>query len=87
VTFRPRAVRDLEGLAPDVRARLAPHVTALARQPRPAGAEKLKGGKDAYRIRVGDYRILYEIRDRALVVLVIRVGHRREIYESFRRDG
>ena len=52
---------------------------ALAVNPRPAAAAKLTG-RDGWRLRVGDYRILYEIHDRALVVLVIDIGHRREIY-------
>ena len=54
-------------------------IEQLAEAPRPHGARKLTG-RDAWRVRVGDYRILYEIHDDQLVILVIRVGHRREIY-------
>lgn len=63
----------------DVAARLDPHILALAKNPRPAGSQKLTD-IDAYRIRVGDYRIIYEIHDNILTVLVVQVGHRREAY-------
>jgi mRNA interferase RelE/StbE len=55
-------------------------ISSLQSNPRPAGCKKLAGNADYYRIRVGDYRVLYEIRDRVLLVLVIKVGHRREVY-------
>ncbi|MGA0557011.1 type II toxin-antitoxin system RelE family toxin [Larkinella sp. VNQ87] len=55
-------------------------IKALADNPRPFGCKKLKGRK-GYRIRVGDYRVVYEINDGILVVLIIDVGHRREIYD------
>jgi len=53
---------------------------ALADEPRPHGVEKMSGEKNAYRVRVGDYRIIYEIHDAVLIVVVVRVGHRREVY-------
>lgn len=52
----------------------------LAENPRPIGSEKLTGSEDLHRIRVGDYRILYQIQDDALLVLVVKIGHRREVY-------
>ncbi|WP_245617013.1 type II toxin-antitoxin system RelE family toxin [Amycolatopsis taiwanensis] len=52
----------------------------MADDPRPAGAKKLAGGEGEWRVRTGDYRVVYEIRDRVLVVLVVAVVHRREIY-------
>ena len=55
-------------------------VELLARQPRPAGAKKLVGGRGEWRVRTGDYRIIYEIDDGVLLVLVLAVGHRRDIY-------
>jgi mRNA interferase RelE/StbE len=54
-------------------------IEALAHTPRPPGAIRLTGG-DAYRIRVGDYRIIYAVADELLVVLIVKVGHRREVY-------
>ncbi len=56
-------------------------MAALAENPRPTGCIKLTG-MEAYRIRVGDYRIVYEITDRVLIVTVIDVGHRREVYRG-----
>ena len=55
-------------------------VELLARQPRPAGAKKLVGGRGEWRVRTGDYRIIYEIDDGVLLVLVLAIGHRRDIY-------
>ena len=52
----------------------------LELDPRPSGCKKLKG-RDAYRIRIGDYRVIYEIQDSRLMVTVITIGHRREVYE------
>jgi mRNA interferase RelE/StbE len=56
-------------------------VKALAENPRPSGCKKLKGSKTDYRIRIGDYRVIYEIQDGRLVVLLLNVGHRKDIYE------
>ena len=53
---------------------------ALEENPRPFGVEKMAGPADLYRVRVGDWRIVYAIRDRELVVIVIRIGNRREVY-------
>jgi mRNA interferase RelE/StbE len=50
--------------------------------PRPAGCTKLAGADDAYRIRIGDYRIVYVIADKVLIVYIIRVGHRKEVYRG-----
>ena len=54
----------------------------LADNPRPRGVEKLEGRENRYRIRVGDYRVIYEIHDEVLLVLVVRIGHRREVYRG-----
>jgi mRNA interferase RelE/StbE len=60
--------------------RLREAIDNLEAEPRPANSVKLKGVEELYRVRVGDYRIVYQIQDRELVVLVVQVGHRREIY-------
>jgi mRNA interferase RelE/StbE len=60
--------------------RLREAIDGLANEPRPADSAKLKGVDDLYRARVGDYRIVYQIRDRELLVLVVQIGLRREIY-------
>lgn len=82
VTFAPSAVRALKKLPQDIRARLFEAIEALAHDPRPAGVEKLSGDDNAWRVRVGDYRVLYEIHDRRLLVLVLTAGHRHEIYRK-----
>ncbi|MBI4005042.1 MAG: type II toxin-antitoxin system RelE/ParE family toxin [Gammaproteobacteria bacterium] len=63
-----------------VQRRLANHIDAFAQKPRPAGVKKLKGSDDLYRLQVGDYRILYQIKDTILLILIIRVAHRKEAY-------
>jgi mRNA interferase RelE/StbE len=74
------AAKELESVPTKDRKRIVNRIGALAEDPRPPGVEKL-GGADKYRIRQGDYRILYEIEDDRLVVTVVRVGHRREVYK------
>ncbi len=76
----PKSVRkELDRLPDDVTQKILNRLTGLETNPRPADVKKLKG-RDAWRIRVGDYRVIYEIHDRILQVIVITVGHRREIY-------
>jgi mRNA interferase RelE/StbE len=73
------AAKELERVPTKDRRRIAAKIAALATDPRPAGAEKLSG-EDKYRLRQGDYRILYELVDADLIVTVIRVGNRRDVY-------
>ena len=80
VVVEPGAERDIRRLAADVRARVLRAAMALGDDPRPHGYRKLAGRGEQYRIRVGDYRVIYDIRDAVLVVLVIEVGHRSSIY-------
>jgi mRNA interferase RelE/StbE len=84
IRFKPSAAKDLARLPRDAQRRIAPAIDGLAANARPPGAEKL-AGEDAWRIRVGDYRIVYEIEDRVLVILVLHVGNRREVYRRLRR--
>ena len=74
------AEKSLMALPGEVRARVASRIDALADDPRPPGAKKLSGTDDLLRVRVGDYRIVYQVGDRALIVLVLTIGHRREAY-------
>ena len=76
------ARRALRKLDKGVQARLTKAIDKLAENPRPHGCSKIKGVKNTYRIRVGDYRVLYEIRDKVLVVLVVEIGHRRGVYRD-----
>lgn len=74
------ARRELLKLHARIRVRVADAISALAADPRPSGCEKLAGNANYFRIRVGDYRVLYEVRDREILVLVIKIGHRRDVY-------
>jgi mRNA interferase RelE/StbE len=79
VEFLPSAAKSLAKLDLAVRRRIARRTDRLATDPR-AGAVKLRGADDVWRARVGDDRILYQVADDRLVVLVIRIGHRRDVY-------
>lgn len=80
IEFSAAAARQFRKLVVESRARLAPHIDALAKNPRPSGAAKLTGEAHGYRLRVGDNRILYEVDDKRRTVLVVTVGHRRDVY-------
>ena len=77
--IKPSAGKEIEAFPKQDRRRIVAKITSLARDPRPPGSEKLSG-HEQYRLRQGNYRILYEIQDVYLVVVVIKVGHRREVY-------
>lgn len=85
IEVTPAAQRDLRALDRQVLRRIDARIRKLAEDPRPATVEKVKafdGGSDLYRVRVGDYRILYTIEDNLLLILVVRVRHRREVYRQ-----
>jgi mRNA interferase RelE/StbE len=80
VTFARSARRELEGLVPPLANRILTRIQALAREPRPPGARKVQGRQNLWRIRVGDYRVIYSVYDDQRVVDVVKVRHRREAY-------
>ena len=80
VVVERSAEKDLRRLPLDVRSRVAEALRSLVDDPRPVGSRKLAGTKHDWRIRVGDYRVIYEIADSIRVVRVYRVRHRREVY-------
>ena len=82
IEFTSSGMRDFSKLTDDVQQRLMPKIDALAHEPRPMGVQKLQGRVNRYRIRVGDYGVVYEIQDRILVVLIVRIGHRRGVYRG-----
>ncbi len=82
VQLSPAAARQLGKLEPAAIRRMQAVIELLANQPRPNGATKLVGGKGAWRVRSGDYRVVYDIDDGILLILVIAIGHRREIYRT-----
>ena len=79
VRLKPSADRALSKLARDVQARILGKLEQLAENPYPAGVEKMRE-EPGYRVRVGDFRIVYDVLHNELTVFVIRIGHRREIY-------
>ena len=80
VIFKRSADKSLRTLPVSVQRRIAIAADALGSNPRPLGCSKLKGEDDLWRIRVGQYRVVYTIQDDALIVLVVRVAHRKDIY-------
>lgn len=80
VEFTKRAQKQLGKIRPRDRRRIEKAIDDLAEDPRPHGHRKLSGTERDYRIRIGDYRVLYEIRDGELLVLVFRAGHRKDVY-------
>jgi mRNA interferase RelE/StbE len=81
IEILPTARKELLSLPGAVQKRIGKKIDSLKDNPRPAGIKALKGQRgDFYRLRVKDYRIPYEIRDKVLLVIVIKVGHRREAY-------
>jgi mRNA interferase RelE/StbE len=85
IQILPRAARELAALPYDVRQRIDTKIQSLADNPRRQGVEKLAGEDGLYRVRAGDYRIVYAIQDDVLLVLVVRIGHRGEVYRSLRK--
>jgi mRNA interferase RelE/StbE len=81
VRITRKAQKELRELGHQARERIRPKMLALADDPRPPGVKKLAGEDNLWRIRVGDYRVIYQISDRELVVLVVRVRHRSDAYQ------
>jgi mRNA interferase RelE/StbE len=80
VEIAPAFARQFRQLPPAVQRRWRPRLDALAQEPRSQGVEKLRGAEDLYRLRVGDYRVIYQIQDDVLVLVLLHVGHRRDVY-------
>jgi mRNA interferase RelE/StbE len=79
VRIKRSAAKELEAVPPKDRKRVVRRIEGLAADPRPPGCEKLSG-EEKYRLRQGNYRILYEIVDQELIVTVVKVGNRRDVY-------
>jgi mRNA interferase RelE/StbE len=82
IEVKPQAEKALAKIPNPHRRRIATAIDGLAKTPRPAGCTRLVGAEDAYRIRVGDYRIVYEIVDRVIIVYIIRIAHRKDVYRG-----
>ena len=82
VALTTSAEKELHGLSTKLITRIVPRLEHMAAVPRPPGCKKLKGGDNEWRIRIGDYRIVYVVDDSAKTVDVTRIAHRREVYDS-----
>ena len=80
IEFSRSADRQLEALPLAVQRRITARVSTLSENPRPVGAKRLSGPQALYRLRIGDYRVIYEVQNDVLVVLVVKVGHRKDVY-------
>jgi mRNA interferase RelE/StbE len=78
--FTASASREFRALDRQVQRRVSEKVNALCEDPFPPGSKKLKAQADHFRIRVGDYRVVYRVDGKRVVIVIVRVGHRREIY-------
>lgn len=78
IEFTTAAAREFRKLPPEVQARIGKAIDKLGKDPRPDGVKKLSDG--TYRIRVGDYRVLYHVHDNDLLIIVVRIGNRKDVY-------
>ena len=79
IVIKKSAVKELEGIPKEALRRVVKRIQSLADDPRPAGTKKLSQ-EERYRIRQGDYRIVYSVHDEDLLVRIVKIGHRREVY-------
>lgn len=80
IVYKPSVAKSLRKLDRQTARRLLAAIAELADDPRPPGCRQLTGGDGELRIRVGDHRVVYDVEDDVLIVLVLKVGHRREVY-------
>jgi len=81
IFFKNSVRKDLDSIPDNYLQRIMERIGLLAENPRPVGSEKLSG-QEKYRVRQGDYRIVYSIQDTELIIWVVKVGHRREVYRN-----
>lgn len=77
----PKIEKELSKIDHQIALKIRNSIRSLAKDPRPKGVKKLKGSDQTYRIRVGDYRIIYEIYDSKVLILIVNVGHRKNVYD------
>lgn len=83
IRYKKSVDKELRKLSESQRQAVVQKILSLASHPRPSGSVKLRGSKDLYRVRYADYRIIYSVSDAKLTILVIKVGHRKEVYQDF----
>jgi mRNA interferase RelE/StbE len=82
IIIKPAAEKSLDRIPKPNRSRIADALEKLRNNPRPPGVLKMSGAENLWRIRIGDYRVVYEIHDDRLIVLVLRVAHRKDVYRG-----
>jgi mRNA interferase RelE/StbE len=82
IQFKSSALKELRKLSKEFSEQIARDINDLAKNPRPHGHKKLKSSENLYRIRSGNYRVIYQIQDNILIVLVVRIGDRKEVYRD-----
>ena len=82
ITYKRSVEKDLRSLSSNIRKIIVRKIKALADEPRPIGGTKIRGSDNTYRIRHADYRVMYRVDDGILTMLIIKVGHRREVYKD-----
>jgi mRNA interferase RelE/StbE len=87
IEFLRTAHEELSSLPKEAQRQIIKRVEALKNDPRPAGAEQLQGGEKLLRIRVADYRVVYTVEGKQLIVLIVRIGHRKEVYENLKSSA
>ena len=80
IEFAASALREFKALERATQRRIATRIDALANNPFPAGVKKLQGETDLYRIRIGDYRVLYRVDGKRVIIVILKIGHRRDVY-------
>ncbi len=80
--YRSSVKKELRKLPKTDRKAVIEKIQGLKDKPRPEGSSKLKGSRDLFRVRYGDYRIIYQVKKNILIITIIRIGHRREVYKN-----
>ena len=80
IEFSPTAERQFKKLSKEVQIRLKHRIDNLAENPFPRGVKKLSAEENIYRLRIGDYRIIYQVQGKALLILILKLGHRKNVY-------
>ncbi|MGV3602381.1 MAG: type II toxin-antitoxin system RelE family toxin [Dyadobacter fermentans] len=82
ISIKSAALKEIQQIPKEFRVRIIETIDSLATNPRPNGVKKLENFRNSYRVRVGQYRIVYQIEDRQLIVEVVKVANRKEVYRN-----
>jgi len=80
IEFTVSALREFKALDRTLQRRIGSQISELGSNPFPPGAKKIQGGEDVFRIRTGDYRIIYRLDGKRVVIVIVRIGHRKDVY-------